>query len=156
TQLLYPGPATVHSRDYMRETTNGFYGSLLNGRFAFDFVHEDRLDFERLKKYRALLLPNVAMLSDRQCEQIRDYARAGGSIMASFETSIYDENLKPRADFGLADLFGMNKAANVVGTNGNAYYGRIEHSHSILEGFANTNWLPGAQNRVPLKPSDDP
>ncbi|HZQ19853.1 MAG TPA: alpha-amylase family protein [Terriglobales bacterium] len=156
TQLLYPGPATVHLRDYMRETTNGVYGALLNGRFAFDFVHEDRLDFERVKKYRALLLPNVAMLSDPQCEQIRDYVRAGGSIMASFETSLYDENLKPRADFGLADLFGISKASDVVGTKGNAYYGRIEHSHPILDGFVNTNWLPGAQNRVPLKPTDDP
>jgi len=156
TQLLYPGPATIHSRDYMRETTNGIYGALLSGRFAFDFVHEDRLDFERLKKYRALLLPNVAMLSARQCEQIRDYVRAGGSIMASFETSLYDENLKPRAEFGLADLFGISKAGEVIGTNGNAYYGRIERSHSILDGFANTNWSPGAQNRVPLKPADDP
>ncbi|HKW18529.1 MAG TPA: alpha-amylase family protein [Terriglobales bacterium] len=155
TQLLYPGPATVRSRDYMHETTNGIYGALLRGRFAFDFVHEDRLEVERLKKYRALLLPNVAMLSDRQCEQIRDYVRAGGSIMASFETSLYDENLKPRADFGLADVFGISKAGEVIGTNGNAYYGRIERSHAILDGFANTNWLPGAQNRVPLKPLDD-
>ena len=45
------------------------------------------------------LLPNVAMLSDRQCQQIREYVRAGGSLMASFETSLYDENLKPRQEF---------------------------------------------------------
>lgn len=156
TQLLYPGPATVRSRDYMRETTNGIYHALLSGRFAFDFVHEDRLELEKIKKYHALLLPNVAMLSDRQCEQIRDYVRAGGSVMASFETSLYDEDLKPRADFGLADLFEITKAGDVIGTNGNAYYGRIERAHPILDGFANTNWLPGAQNRVPLKPVGDP
>lgn len=155
TQLLYPGPATVPSREYMRETTNGVYGALLSGRFAFDFVHEDRLDFERIKKYRALLLPNVAMLSDRQCEQIRDYVRAGGSIMASFETGLYEENLKRRSDFGLADLFGISNAGNVIGTNGNAYYRRIERKHQVLDGFDDTNWLPGAQNRVPLKPIDD-
>jgi putative glycosyl hydrolase-like family 6 (GHL6) protein/glycosyl hydrolase family 42 (putative beta-galactosidase) len=155
TQLLYPGPATVRSRNYMRETTHGIYETLLSGRFAFDFVHEDRLDPERLRKYRALLLPNIAMLSDRQCDQIRDYVRSGGSIMASFETSLYDENLKQRADFGLADLLGISKAGYVTGTNGNAYYGRIERTHPVLAGFANTNWLPGAQNRVPLKPEQD-
>ena len=83
------------------------------GRFAFDFVHEDRLEPERLSKYRALLLPNIAMLSDRQCQQIRDYVQSGGSIMASFETGLYDENLKQRADFGLADLLGINKAGDV-------------------------------------------
>jgi len=156
TQLLYPGPATVRSRDYMRETTNGIYGALLKGRFAFDFIHEDRLEFEGLKKYRALLLPNIAVLSDHQCEQIREYVRTGGSIMASFETSLYDEDLNARANFGLADLFGINKAGDVIGTNGNAYYGRIERSHPILAGFVNTNWLPGAQNRVSLKSVEDP
>ncbi len=109
----------------MHETTQGIYDALLRGRFAFDFVHEDRLEPERLRKYRALLLPNVAMLSDRQCEQLRDYVRSGGSIMASFETSLYDENLKPRDDFGLGDLFGTVKAGDAVGTNGNPYYARI-------------------------------
>lgn len=152
TQLLYPGPATVRSRTYMRETTNGLYLALLEGRFAFDFVHEDRLESERLAKYRALLLPNVAMLSDRQCQQLREYVRAGGSLMASFETGLYDENLKPREDFGLADVMGVHRAGAAVGTNGNAYSARLEKPHAILEGFSDTTWIAGAQNRVPLKP----
>jgi hypothetical protein len=140
----------------MRETTHGIYDALLRGRFAFDLVHEDRLDRERLSKYRALLLPNIAMLSDRQCQQIRDYVSSGGSIMGSFETGLYDEELKSRSDFGLAEVFGVSKAGDVVGTNGNAYYGRIERKHEVLAGFADTNWLPGAQNRIPLKPVADP
>jgi hypothetical protein len=155
TQVLYPGPSTAHSRTYMRDTTHGIYETLLTGRFAFDFVHEDRLEAERISKYRALLLPNIAMLSDRQCDQIREYVRGGGSIMASFETGLYDEDLKPRGDFALGDLFGISKAGQVVGTNGNAYYSRIERQHPILDGFANTNWIPGAQNRIPLKPVHD-
>jgi hypothetical protein len=161
TQLLYPGPATVHTRSYMHETTQGIYDVLLQGRFAFDYVHEDRLEAERLRKYSVLLLPNVAMLSDRQCRQIQEFAQAGGSVMASFETSLYDEHLKPRADFGLAELLGIRKAANAVGTNGNAYYARIEnldsaHQHAILQGFTGTNWIPGAQNRIPLNPVHNP
>lgn len=160
TQLLYPGPATVRSRAYMRETTEGMYDALLQGRFAFDYVHEDRLDAERLKKYRALLLPNVAMLSERQCGQIRDFVKAGGSIMGSFETSLYDENLNRREEFGLADVFGISKGGDVVGTNGNAYYARIgkpgvRQPHAVLEGFTDTNWIPGAQNRIPLKAVSD-
>jgi len=156
TQLLYPPPAGFDAHDYMRETTHGIYATLLNGRFAFDFVHEDRLALERINKYRALLLPNIAMLSDLQCQRIRDYVRSGGSLMASFETSLYDENLQRREEFGLADLLGISKAGDVIGTNGNAYYGRIERTHPILDGFSNTNWLPGAQNRVPVKPVQDP
>jgi hypothetical protein len=117
-------------------------------------VHEDRLELERLAKYRALLLPNIAMLSDKQCEQLREYVRAGGSLMASFETSLYDENLKQRDDFGLAELMGVSKAGATVGTNGNPYSARIETKHEVLKSFESTTWIAGAENRVPLKPLD--
>jgi hypothetical protein len=161
TQLLYPGPASARSHTYMHETMQGIYDALLEGRFAFDFVHEDRLEPERLAKYRALLLPNVAMLSDSQCQRLREYVELGGSLMASFETSLYDENLNARADFGLKDLMGVSKAGDAVGTNGNAYSARIEPSntgrqHDLLRGFSNTDWIAGAQNRVPLKPVASP
>ncbi len=161
TQLLYPGPDLKPVRNYMHETTQGLYDALLRGRFAFDYVHEDRLDPDRLRKYRALLLPNIAMLSDKQCDQIRDYVKSGGSLMAGFETGLYDENMKKRADFALADVFGVRKAGDVVGTNGNPYYARIQKpdatpKHPLLQGFTNTNWIPGAENRVPLKPVNDP
>ncbi|HLY40227.1 MAG TPA: alpha-amylase family protein [Terracidiphilus sp.] len=161
TQLLYPGPATARTRHYMRETTQGIYDALLWGRFAFDFVHEDRLEPERISRYRALVLPNVAMLSDRQCERLRDYVSGGGSLMGSFETSLYDENMQQRADFGLAEVFGISKAGDAIGTNGNPYYAWIEQDRAtraqeILAGFSDTHWLPGAENRVPLKPVADP
>jgi len=155
TQLLYPGPGIgpsgAHSKTYMHDTTHGLYEALLAGRFAFDFVHESRLDPEHLGKYRVLLLPNIAMLSDRQCDQIRAFAKAGGSVMATFETGLYDQELKPRAGFALGDLFDITRAGQVVGTNGNGYYARIERLHPIVEGFGDTNWLPGTQNRIPVK-----
>ncbi len=156
TQLLYKGPAAANSRTYMRETTHGIYDALLRGRFAFDFVHEERLTPELLSKYRLLILPNIAMLSDNQCQQLREYVGSGGSLMASFETSLYDENLQPRPDFALADLLGISRAGDVVGTNGNACYARIERQHPILANFNDTNWLPGAQNRQPLKSIENP
>jgi len=70
---------------------DGLYYALLEGRFFFDFVHEDDLGPETLGKYSALLLPNIAWLSDRQCAQLRDYVAQGGSLMASFETAMFDE-----------------------------------------------------------------
>jgi hypothetical protein len=79
--------------------------------------------------------------------------------MASFETSLYDEDLKPRTDFGLGDIMGVSKNGDAIGTNGNPYSARIEAAsppHPILEGFNDTAWIAGAQNRVPLKPVDAP
>jgi len=140
----------------MQQFLHGMYYALLEGRFGFDFVHEDRMDAEHLAKYSALILPNIAVLSDAQCEQLRVFASRGGSLLATFETSLYDEQNQPRANFGLADVFGIQKTGDVIGTSGNAFYTRIERQHPILDGFANTNWLPGAEYRVPLAPVDNP
>ena len=96
----------------MREYMDGMYYALLEGRFLFDFVHEDKLAPEDLAKYSALLLPNTALLSDEQCRQLRAYVDAGGSLLATFETSLYNERNERRPDFGLADVFGIRKAGD--------------------------------------------
>ena len=87
---------------------------------------------------------------------MRDYVTRGGSLLATFETSLYNERNERRADFGLADVFGIRKAGDVIGTTGNAYLARIEKQHEILNGFANTHWIPGAENRIPVAPVEDP
>ncbi len=152
THLFYKPPRGVQMAQYM----DGLYYALLEGRFFFDFVHEDKLAPERLRKYSALLLPNTALLSDLQCRQLAAYVEAGGSLLATFETSLYDERGRRRSDFGLADVFGIHKAGDAIGTTGNAYLARIERPHPILNGFSNTHWIPGAEYRVPVAPVDSP
>lgn len=127
----------------------GLYYALLQGRFAFDFVHQGNLTPENLKPYRVLLLPNAAYLRDSECEAIRQYAAGGGSVLATFETSRYSEWGEPRANFGLADLFGVNVAGDVVGPAENAYM-QIRRSHPILDDFQGTQILPGPEFRVPV------
>jgi hypothetical protein len=132
------------------------YYALLEGRFLFDFVHQENLAPRILQKYRALLIPNAAYLSDLQCRQIRDFAASGGSLFATFETSRYNEWGDPRLGFGLNDLFAADVAGEVVGPLGNSY-ARIENRHPILAGFEGTALLPGAENRVPIRSSrNDP
>jgi hypothetical protein len=152
THLFYKPPAAGSVQQYM----DGMYYALLEGRFLFDFLHEDDLGSETLKKYKALILPNIALLSDEQCRQLKAYVEAGGSLLATFETSMYTERNERRSEFGLADVFGIQKAGDVIGTNGNAFYARIERKHPILDGFHNTNWIPGAEFRLPVKPVGEP
>lgn len=119
----------------------------------FDFVHEDDLGPEAIGRYSALILPGIAWLSDAQCQQLRDYVAAGGSLMASFETAMFDENGRRRANSGLADLFGIDSVGPVAGPAGNGFYACIESQHEILKGFDETNWIPGGAYRLPVKAS---
>ena len=143
TQLFYKAPHNVS----MQQNMDAMYYALLEGRFLFDFVHEDRLQLERLKKYSALILPNVALLSDEQCGQLREYVSQGGSLLATFETSMYTNSNERRTNFGLADIFGIHLAGEMIGRrgNGNPFLARIERQHPILHGFTDTHWLPGGR-----------
>lgn len=139
-----------------REFLHGLYAVLIEGRFLFDFVHEDDLGAERLRKYDALILPNIALLSDAQCAQLRAFVNAGGSLLATFETGLYDETGAPRSDFGLRDVFGITRNGEVQGPVSHyGSYARIERPHEILNGLSDTNWIPGAQYVVPVDAQDD-
>jgi Hypothetical glycosyl hydrolase 6/Beta-galactosidase trimerisation domain len=152
TQLFYQPPHGAWAGQHMQ----GLYYALLEGRFLFDFVHEEKLALDSLQKYSALLLPNIALLSDSQLQQLRDYVESGGSLLATFETGLYTERNQKRSDYGLADVFGIHKAGEIIGTNGNAFSARIEKRHAILAGLTGTNWIAGAEYRVPLAAVEGP
>ncbi|MBK7133701.1 MAG: beta-galactosidase [Bacteroidales bacterium] len=100
---------------------SGMYHALIEDRMPFEMVNDRLLDEEHLKQFRLLILPNIATLSKEQCDQIRKFVIAGGSILATFETSLYDEEGRRRMDFGLADLFGVSYDKGVEGPMQNSY-----------------------------------
>ena len=63
----------------------------------FEMVHDRLLDPEHLAPFKTLILPNIAALSDAQCAQLRDFVRRGGGLVATYETSLYDESGRARA-----------------------------------------------------------
>ena len=79
--------------------------------------------------YRTLILPNIAALSTAQCDQLRQFVERGGSLIATHETSLYDEWGVRRNDFGLAELFGASFDGGIEGPMQNSYLTskRIRH-----------------------------
>ncbi|MCX6320743.1 MAG: hypothetical protein NTX93_02935 [Bacteroidia bacterium] len=99
----------------------GMYHALIEDRMPFEMVNDRLLDTEHLKPFKLLVLPNIAALSMEQCDQLRKYVEVGGSIVATFETSLYDDAGRRRNDFGLADLFGVSYDKSVEGPMQNSY-----------------------------------
>jgi len=99
----------------------GMYHALIEDRMPFEMVNDRLLDQEHLKPFKLLILPNIATLSTNQCDQLRKFVADGGSILATFETSLCDETGKRRSDFGLADLFGVSYDKKVEGPMQNSY-----------------------------------
>jgi hypothetical protein len=100
---------------------SGMYHALLENRIPFEMVNVNLLDAAHLKPFKLLVLPNISSLSDTQCNQLREFVNNGGSLVATFETSLYDEKGLPRKDFGLSDLFGVSYDRQVEGPMQNSY-----------------------------------
>jgi len=120
---------TEQNRNYGKESWQqksgdhalGMYHALIEDRMPFEMVNDRLLDAEHLKPFKLLILPNVAALSAEQCGQLRKFVEGGGSLLATFETSLYDETGQRRSDFGLADLFGVSFDKSVEGPMQNSY-----------------------------------
>ena len=152
THLFYRPPRGALMREYM----DGMYYALLEGRFLFDFVHEDKLAPEELAKYSALLLPNTALLSDEQCRQLRAYVNAGGSLLATFETSLFNERNERRRGFRTGRCVRHSEGRRRRRHGRQRVPGAHREAAWDLNGFAGTNWIPGAENRVPVAPVESP
>jgi len=120
---------TEQNRNYGTETwqqrngdhASGMYHALIECRMPFEMVNDRLLDEDHIKQFKLLILPNIAALSNEQCNQLRKFVSTGGSILATFETSLYDQEGRRRIDFGLADLFGVTYDKGVEGPMQNSY-----------------------------------
>jgi hypothetical protein len=136
----------------------GFYQALVEARIPFEMVHDELLDPEHLAPFQTLILPNIAALSTSQCDQIRDFVNRGGSIVATYETSLYDEWGVRREDFGLASLFGASFGGKVQEHMQNSYLELSKDPATglyspLLAGFEDATRIINGVNRIIIKPS---
>jgi hypothetical protein len=132
---------------------DGYYEALVEARIPFDMLDARQLDAEHVSRFRVLVLANVAVLSDAQCQQLRDFVKTGGRIVATHETSLYDETGKRRANFGLADLFGCNFAGAVDERLSNDYL-TLHGPHPLLKGLDGVQRIMGISKRVQVSATD--
>ncbi|MDQ3652362.1 MAG: beta-galactosidase trimerization domain-containing protein [Acidobacteriota bacterium] len=148
--------ATFYGGEKARERTEdytlGMYQALIEARIPFEMVHDKLLDGEHTDKFKLLILPNIAALSDEGCNQVRQFVNRGGSLLATYETSLYDEWGIERKDFGLSDLFGVSFKNRPEKIMQNSYL-RLEKNsngkyHPLLAGLENTERIINGVRRL--------
>ena len=142
-------------RAKVEDHTLGFYQALIESRTPFEMVHDRKLDEENLRPFKTLILPNIAALSDDQCRQLSRFVERGGSLVATHETSLYDEWGKRRADFGLAQIFGASFAGKVEPRMQNSYLA-VERGHPLTAGLEDTTRIINGTSRVHTRPHEPP
>lgn len=166
----------THYREQVEAPYQGFIQALIRARIPYLPVHATDIA-EQSKDLAVLILPNVGVLSDTECEAIRRFAKRGGAVIATGATSLYNEWGDPRRDFELADLFGAHapsadfgliplqadtsylqsylrltpelsdQSSNPSSTDHSAARGR----HPVLRGFEETDIIPFGGKLVEMR-----
>ncbi len=99
----------------------GLSNALIRARIPYLPVHADHIARDAAAHgLAALILPNLGALSDAHCAAIRRFVEAGGGLLATGESTLYDEWGDRRPDFALADLFGAHATGAHHGSSGAA------------------------------------
>lgn len=146
-------PSRSISGDRILGHDDGFYQALVEARVPFELVSDTVVSAERLSKFKVLVLPNADSLSDAQCAVIREYVASGGSLVADYQTSLLDERGQPRANFGLADVFGVRLTAPARYVKNN--YIALTGEHAVNAGFGAAKRIIGGTQVLGVEAEDD-
>ena len=112
-----------------------------DNHLQYGFLPDRDLSPEILSKVKVLILPNVACMSDAEVQIISDWVGQGGKLLATFETSIYDEKGNKRDDFALGKLFGCSSTGEVVDTQMDCYQWINDHNLIVTPKMKGTKML---------------
>ena len=123
-----------------RDAHRGMYYALMRARIPFDLLHPTKVTLDRLSRYKVLVLANASRLSDADCQAITEFAQGGGSVVATYETSLYNETGTRRENLGLSEVFGVRHLGKEPTDELVHSYMRIEdETHPLLSGIENTD-----------------
>ncbi|MDR1536616.1 MAG: hypothetical protein LBU32_01220 [Clostridiales bacterium] len=109
--------------------------ALTQSHIQFSFVPDLGFSLDSLRNVKVLLLTNAAAISDGHASAIREFVRAGGGLVATYESSLYDEEGARREDFALGDLFGVSFTGIIKDTSTDCCQRVVDPEHGIFEGM---------------------
>jgi len=118
--------STIGQRIYLPEF-RGFYEALAQSGLPFDVISHANLTDDGLGKFRALVLPNAACISDAEVQVIRRFTEQGGGILATYETSFCDEEGVRR------DLPALSELLGIAGTGEELEPTRLDYMKTAVE-----------------------
>ncbi len=118
-----------------RQAVFGFADALIRSNIPFDIITDIGLTGKTLQRYDCVILPADACLTDADLELLRQYAAAGGNLIAAFDASLYTPDGQQRRDFGLSDVFGASFQGAVTGYQNWNYFSMAVPDHPAFAGL---------------------
>jgi len=120
--VMYSKPSGEMSGDTdFEQSMRGVQRLLTENHYQYGFISDRQVSGEKLRQFKLLILPNVVALSDEQIKVLEEWVNAGGKIISTFKTSLYDEQRNQRPDLGLRNVFGVSSLKQVINTEMDCY-----------------------------------
>jgi len=135
-----------------RDSLLGVYRALFPSNVPLDFVHADYLKAAELAAYRLVVLPYPLMLRASAAAELREYVRAGGSLVLEARAGWNDESGRAASvipGLGLAEVVGAREADVQTVEKGKAALVAVEG----MPGLAPGDRLPGRWYEESLEPT---
>ena len=97
------GIVPLHSAEFQ-----GWAQMCIESHQLWNAIQDCHVTAEQLKRYRILVVPHAACLGASQTQAIMMFVRDGGTLIATGESSLFDEAGRRRSDFGLAEVLGLS------------------------------------------------
>ena len=101
-------PRTDRDVHYQLSCASGFIEALASSHRHFDVVTDAQLSYERLRDYRAVIIPSMPIVDAYQERELRAYVEAGGTLLVGRDFSRLTEDGRDGGDFALSDLIGVH------------------------------------------------
>jgi len=92
----------------------GIYQALLQSHIDFAPVFLDDLTGEKLSRYNVAVLSDAKAMSDEEVERVKAWVNAGGILISTGTTSLFDRWSIQRSDYGLSEVFGVEYGATEI------------------------------------------
>jgi hypothetical protein len=132
------------------DPVRGTYCALQEAHIPFDVLSDKFLDAATLGRYRAIVLPNAACLSQASVDALIAYVSAGGALVLSFESGRYDEHGAPVDRPALDQLIGARRTG--VRRDLKSSYAKLEaRDDPLLAALGDTDLVPNDGALVELE-----
>ena len=129
---------------------NGIKGiqfALMEKQILNRIITERELARGNIGSPKVIVLDNAECISEEACEQIREYVKKGGGLVATYRTSLADRMGNTRSNFLLADVFGCDYLEPVSFTY--SFY-KFTEEHALTRNIP-LNWDMTLWSKLQLK-----
>jgi type 1 glutamine amidotransferase len=117
TRNFYGRSAGLVEERYMAGVF-GVFRAAVEEHQVLTVINDWNLNTADLSPYKILILANAACLDDDQVRAVEQFVAGGGGLIASLDSSLFDEFGNPRRNFALAQVLGVEHRGPLETTAG--------------------------------------